>query len=79
MMYCGVTTDRGRVMDTGAEYGRQGQQVTWTTESLQRDFDVVGFSYGVVVVVRKADHVKGSLEFDRGSDGSRYYHDFIPA
>ena len=66
-------------MDTGAEYGLQGQQITWTTESLQRDFDVVGFSYGMVVVARKSDGVKGSLEFDRGSDGSRYYHDFVPA
>jgi hypothetical protein len=66
-------------MDTGAEYGRQGQQVTWTTDSLQRDFDVKAFGYGVVVVVRKVDGVEGSLEFDRGSDGNRYYHDFIPA
>ena len=66
-------------MDTGAEYGRQGQQVTWTTESLQRDFDVVAFGCGVVVVARKSDGVKGSLEFDRGSDGNRYYHDFVPA
>ena len=72
-------TSRRSVMDTGAEYGLQGQQITWTTESLQRDFDVVGFSYGVVVVARKSDGVKGSLEFDRGSDGSRYYHDFVPA
>ena len=43
---------------TGAEYGRQGEQVTWTTESLQRDFDVLAFSYGMVVVVRKVDGVK---------------------
>jgi hypothetical protein len=65
-------------MSDGAEYGRQGPQITWTTDSLQRDFDVKHFGYGVVVVVRKADGVEGSLEFDWGSDGNRYYHDFIP-
>lgn len=36
---------------------------TWTTSELQRDFDVLGFSAPFVVVCRKADGQKGSLEF----------------
>jgi len=35
----------------------------WTTEELQRDFVVLSFQAPFVVVVRKADNVKGSLEF----------------
>lgn len=37
---------------------------TWDTTELQRDFEVVGFSAPYVVVIRKADRVKGSLEFN---------------
>ena len=36
---------------------------TWTTETLQRDFTVLGFLAPFVVVVRKVDGVKGSLLF----------------
>ena len=35
----------------------------WTTDELRRDFEVVGFLAPYVVVVRKADGVKGTLEF----------------
>jgi hypothetical protein len=35
----------------------------WTTETLQRDFEVLGFAAPFVVVRRRADGVKGSLEF----------------
>jgi hypothetical protein len=35
----------------------------WTTTELQKDFDVIGFQAPFVVVVRKKDKVKGSLEF----------------
>lgn len=35
----------------------------WTTAQLQQDFTVVGFAAPYVVVVRKADNVKGTLEF----------------
>lgn len=35
----------------------------WNTEELQRDFTVVGFMAPFVVVIRKADCVKGTLEF----------------
>jgi hypothetical protein len=36
---------------------------TWTTEQLQADFDVLGFAAPFVVVRRKSDGAKGSLEF----------------
>ena len=38
-------------------------QETWDTQELGRDFNVIGFMAPFVVVVRKADGVKGSLEF----------------
>jgi hypothetical protein len=36
---------------------------TWTTEQLRAEFDVLGFQAPFVVVIRKSDRVKGSLEF----------------
>ena len=35
----------------------------WDTEALQRDFKVVGFLAPYVVVIRRSDGVKGTLEF----------------
>lgn len=35
----------------------------WTTEELTRDFEVLGFMAPFVVVQRRSDGVKGSLEF----------------
>jgi hypothetical protein len=35
----------------------------WDTEELQRGFEVVGFSAPYVVVIRRSDGQKGSLEF----------------
>ncbi len=35
----------------------------WDTEALQRDFDVVGFQAPFVVVRRRSDGARGSLEF----------------
>jgi hypothetical protein len=35
----------------------------WDTDALQREFEVVGFAAPYVVVIRKADRVKGTLEF----------------
>ncbi len=36
---------------------------TWTTDDLQKDFEVLGFAAPFVVVRRKADGKKGSLAF----------------
>ena len=36
---------------------------TWDTEALRRDFEVLGFAAPFVMVRRRADGVRGSLEF----------------
>lgn len=40
------------------EYGQ-----VWDTEGLQREFTVEGFCYGVCIVRRKSDNVRGTLDF----------------
>lgn len=49
---------------------------TWDTTQLQEDFEVLGFSAPYVVVIRKADGVKGSLYF---TQRPRVYSDFTVA
>lgn len=46
----------------------------WTTEELQREFTVEGFLAPFVVVTRKADGVKGSMEF---THSPRFYFNFV--
>lgn len=41
-----------------AQYGQ-----VWDTQQLAEDFEVIGFMAPLVVVRRKADGVKGSVEF----------------
>lgn len=53
-----------------AEYGQ-----VWTTQELGRDFDVLGFAAPLVVVRRKTDGVRGSLEFQHNP---RFYFNFQP-
>ncbi len=50
---------------------------TWNTSELQQDFEPLGFLSPYIVVRRKADQIKGSLEF-RNSYGERVYHSFEP-
>jgi hypothetical protein len=45
-------------LDLAAEPGQ-----TWTTEQLQKDFEVLGFMAPYVTARRRADGVLGSLEF----------------
>jgi hypothetical protein len=47
---------------------------TWTTDQLAQDFEVIGFSAPFVVVTRKSDGVKGSLEF---THSPRVYFNFV--
>jgi hypothetical protein len=54
-----------------AEYGQ-----VWDTEQLTRDFEVIGFMAPLVVVRRRSDGVKGSLEFQHGPP--RLYFNFAP-
>lgn len=56
-----------------AELEAQHGQV-WDTAELAKDFDVLGFSMGCVVVVRKADEQRGSLDF---SHNPRLYFGFV--
>lgn len=48
--------------------------VVWDTDQLRADFDVHGFSAPFVVVTRKRDGVKGSLEF---THSPRFYFNFV--
>lgn len=52
---------------------RYGQ--VWDTIQLTEHFEVIGFMAPLVVVRRKADGVKGSLEFQHSP---RYYWGFAP-
>lgn len=42
----------------------------WNTDEMQEEFDAIGFMAPLIVVSRKSDGVKGSLEF---SHNPRYY------
>ena len=71
---------RERLAEINAEPGsrkalesRYGQ--VWDTQQLAQDFEVIGFLAPLVVVRRKADGVKGSLEFQHMP---RFYFNFAP-
>lgn len=49
---------------------------TWTTETMQRDFEALGFCAPFIVVKRRSDGIKGLLEF---THNPRVYFDFRPA
>lgn len=52
----------------------EGQR--WTTDEMQRDFEPLGFRAPFIVVRRRSDGVKGTLEF---THSPRVYFDFQPA
>lgn len=52
------------------EYGQ-----VWDTDQLREEFDVLGFLAPYVVVRRRSDGVKGSLEFQHDP---RFFHSFSP-
>jgi hypothetical protein len=54
-----------------AQYGQ-----VWDTQQLAQDFEVIGFLAPLVVVRRKADGMKGSLEFQHGPP--RLYFNWQP-
>jgi hypothetical protein len=59
---------RQRLVEINTEPGsREALEAThgkvWTTQELSEEFEVIGFSAPLVVVRRKIDGVKGSLEF----------------
>lgn len=55
----GLTQDeQARLSELQAQYGQ-----VWTTDQMREEFEVIGFGAPFVVVKRKADGKKGSLEF----------------
>lgn len=65
----------GEIQITNYDSANQPEGQTWDTQQLQEDFKVVGFSAPFVVVIRKSDGVKGSLEFKHSP---RIYFGFRP-
>jgi len=53
-----------------ARYGK-----VWSTDELADEFQVIGFLAPICVVKRRADGVKGSLEFQHSP---RFYFNFQP-
>lgn len=66
-----INTEAGERSALEARYGE-----VWDTEQLARDFTVIVFLAPIIVVRRKSDGVKGSLEFQHQP---RYYFNFQPA
>ncbi len=65
-----INTEPGSREALAAEYGQ-----VWDTQQLTQDFEVIGFLAPLVVVRRRRDGVKGSLEFQARP---RYYFNFAP-
>jgi hypothetical protein len=61
---CGtVFGTRPELEDHREETGHEPARRVWTSRLLQEDFEVLGFAAPFVVVRRRSDGVKGSLEF----------------
>lgn len=52
-----------------------GEDNVFDTQAVQEHFEVLGFMAPFVVAIRKADNVKGSMEF---CHSPRFYYDFRP-
>ena len=50
------------------------EKKTWTTQELEKDFEVIAFLAPYVQVKRKADDIMGTLTF---SSSPREYSDFV--
>ena len=64
-----INAEPGSREALAAEYGQ-----LWDTQQLAQDFEVIGFLAPLVVVRRKVDGVKGSLEFQHSP---RLYWGFV--
>jgi len=69
-MVAEINANAGNRAELEARYGN-----VWDTEELQEQFDVIGFLAPLVVVRRKNDGVKGTLEFQHSP---RLYFNFLP-
>ena len=78
-----VAPDHWHFCEDVAEPGQEPLPVSWlhhalhcwNTDELRRDFDVIGFQAPYVVVTRKLDGRKGSLQFQHAP---RVYFDWTP-
>jgi hypothetical protein len=53
-----------------------------TKDQMLEQYEVLGFGYGMCVVQRKADGVKGTLDFGewiQDNGRTRYYYNFVEA
>lgn len=65
-----INTEPGSREALEAQYG-----MVWATSELADEFEVIGFMAPLVVVRRRSDGVKGSLEFQHNP---RLYFNFQP-
>ena len=66
---------RATMLATGQPHRNLAKaEQTWDTQALGRDFDVHGFMAPFVVVTRKSDGAKGSMEF---THSPRFYFNFV--
>jgi hypothetical protein len=49
-----------------------------TKDEMLAEFDVLGFAYGICVVRRKSDGVRGTLDFADDHAAGRRYFGFVP-
>lgn len=54
----------------------QPSEARWSTDQLRDDFEVLRFAAPYVVVIRRSDGVKGTLEF---THRPRWYFNFQPS
>lgn len=64
-----INNEPGERAELEARYGQ-----VWDTRELAADFTIIGFLAPLIVVQRKIDGVKGSLEFQHQP---RYYFNFV--
>ena len=65
-----INVEPGSRQALEGQYGR-----VWDIDDLREDFEVLGFMAPYVVVRRRSDGVKGSLEFQHNP---RFYFNFSP-
>jgi hypothetical protein len=69
-------TEENKPVDLAREELEKMVGKVWNTQELQEEFTVHSFSAPFVTVTRKADGVKGILEFRHSP---RFYYSFVPS
>jgi hypothetical protein len=65
-----INAARGSREDLEAKYGR-----VWDTSQMTEEFQAIGFMAPLIVVCRRSDGMKGSLEFQHSP---RFYFNWQP-